>query len=116
MLKISTTENPSIAILHLDGGIDSTTTAQLQHTAFELMASGKNQCILDLAGVDYISSAGLRSILLITHQLLDQQGQLVVCQLQPTVHHVFTMTGFEKIISQFATLEQTLRHLESSRR
>ena len=81
--------------------------------ALEQIETGKNKCILDFAGVDYVSSAGLRTILLITHKLIDQQGHLIVCQLQPDVHSVFKMTGFDQIISQFPSLEQTLQQLES---
>ncbi len=111
MLDISTTLHPSAAILHLQGRIDSASSRQLEQIAATQIDNGHLKLILDFEQVDYISSAGLRSVLLITHKLIDLSGSLTVCNLNPSVLTVFEITGFSKIISHYSSLEDTLLHL-----
>ena len=108
MLDISTTFHPTAAVLHLQGRLDSSTSKQLEQAAASQIATGQLKLILDFAQIDYISSAGLRSVLLVTHQLIDLNGSLSVCNLSPAVLQVFEISGFSKIISQFPSLQDTL--------
>ena len=62
-IKVST-ENGRvpITIMHVDGDLDSTTFAQFQKKADELIKNGARYILVDLAHAPYVSSAGLRSI------------------------------------------------------
>ena len=63
----------------------------------ERCRAGGDRLVLDLAGVDYISSAGLLAIMLASKQITAQGGTLVIAGLQPFVKEVFE-------VSRFATL------------
>ncbi|MBO6054698.1 MAG: STAS domain-containing protein, partial [Oscillospiraceae bacterium] len=52
----------------------------------------------DLAGLTYISSAGLR-ILLSAQKLMNKQGTMTVRNVQPEIMEIFTMTGFDEILT-----------------
>ncbi|MEG2451000.1 MAG: STAS domain-containing protein, partial [Clostridia bacterium] len=58
-----------------------------------------NNVTLNLAGLDYISSAGLRLVLLLQNQMDDQNGTLTVQNTQKNVLDVFDMTGFSSILN-----------------
>lgn len=55
---------------------------------------GVSHLVLDLKGLDYISSAGLRVILSAQKTMSRKKGTLVVCDIKPEVYDVFEMTGF----------------------
>ena len=55
--------------------------------------------ILDMENLSYISSAGLRSILLIAKGLQKRNSQFAVCALQDAIGEVFRIVGFDKIVT-----------------
>lgn len=87
-------------ILEVEGRIDTNTSTVLQQAV--LLAFQKTQTvILDLQAVSYISSAGLR-VLLIGHKTAVSKGGIFeVHHLQETVAMVLQMSGFDKILKIF---------------
>lgn len=84
--------------LEVEGRVDTNTSASLQQAV--LLAFQKTQTvILDLQEVSYISSAGLR-VLLIGHKTAASKGGIFeVHNLQETVAMVLQMSGFDKILT-----------------
>jgi anti-anti-sigma factor len=70
-----------------------------------LIEEENNVLILDLVALDYISSAGLRSILTITKKLKEKDGKLLIARIQGMVKKVFEISGFHSIISIFDSVE-----------
>ena len=64
--------------------------------------------LLDLGGVDYISSAGLRAILLIGRKLNAMSGYLRFCNLGGMVKEVFSISGFNSLFPVYASLTEAL--------
>ena len=79
----------------VEGKID-TVTAQLLAT--ELQLDGVQDVTVDLAAVEYISSAGLRVFLNVQKALLAAGGQLSIAGANGSVRRIFTITGFARII------------------
>ncbi len=71
-------------------------------------AAGTDAVVLDLAGVEYVSSAGLRALLLAARQVKAQGGTLVVAALQPFVQEVFEISRFTMLFRTFATVRDAL--------
>ena len=67
--------------------------------------------VLDLAGVDYISSAGLRCFMLAEKQAKAQGGTIVVAAMQPVVKEIFEISGFTLVFETFATVHQAIAKL-----
>jgi anti-sigma B factor antagonist/stage II sporulation protein AA (anti-sigma F factor antagonist) len=81
----------------LDHGTAETLHAQLTpHLA--RCAKDLDHVVLDLSGVDYISSAGLRVIMLAAKQAKSQGGFLAVAAAQPLVHEIFEISKFTLVI------------------
>ena len=81
----------------LAGRLDTTTAPELEKelsTALE----GVQDFTLDLAGLDYLSSAGLR-VLLGAQKRMNRQGSMVVKNVCPTIMEVFEITGFSDILN-----------------
>jgi len=83
--------------LTVTGRIDTVTSPDFQKAALPL-AAGVKSIDLDLAGVEYVSSAGLRALAAIHLAVRDAGGALTVKNLQEDVKTVFDMTGFSALL------------------
>ena len=74
-------------------------------------AAGQDRIILDLAGVEYISSVGLRVLMLASKQAKAQGGAIGVAALQPAVKEIFDITRFTMVLSVFPSVREGLAQL-----
>lgn len=71
-------------------------------------APGKDHVVLDLGGVEYVASAGLRALMLAAKQVKTQGGTLVVAALQPVVREVFEISKFTLLFKTYASVRDAL--------
>src|SRR2546427_6531339 len=71
-------------------------------------AAGQDRVVLDFGAVDYISSAGLRVLMLAAKQAKAQGGVLAVAALQPIVREIFEISRFTLVLNVFPTLDEAL--------
>lgn len=92
-------KNTQGTALHItiEGRIDTTTAPQLE-SELRTSVSGITELYLDFAGVEYISSAGLR-VLLSAQKVMNRQGKMVISHVNETVMDVFDVTGFVDILT-----------------
>ena len=83
-------------VLEVEGKIDSMTTPQLQDAILLSLQKMKNLEV-DFAGVNYISSAGLRALLMGVKTAQAKQGSMVLLNVAEPVQEIFKMTGFSNI-------------------
>ena len=98
-------------IVPLLGQINSATAGALEAQLLTLVDGGVRQLVLDFAALDYISSAGLRLVLVLAKRLKQERGRLVLCAMQPHVHEVFDISGFLAILDVQATRQEALARL-----
>lgn len=89
--------NGNALTIALTGRLDTTNAPQLES---ELKASldGVENLTLDFAGLDYLSSAGLR-VLLAAQKTMNKQGSMVVRNVNETINEIFEVTGFCDILT-----------------
>ncbi|MCR4941042.1 MAG: STAS domain-containing protein [Treponemataceae bacterium] len=97
MLNITHEENAEEMNVFLEGRLDTTTAPQLEEFIKTKLDSVKKLCF-DLAKLEYISSAGLR-VLLLCHKTMAKQGEFIVRNVSEGVKEVFEVTGFEDILN-----------------
>ncbi|MBW1779795.1 MAG: STAS domain-containing protein [Deltaproteobacteria bacterium] len=85
-------------IVTVTGRMDAVTAPEFEKCMGDWIEAGETQFVVDFEGLDYISSAGLRSILTIAKSLKVKEGQIVLCALRDTVKEVFEISGFSTII------------------
>ncbi len=74
-------------------------------------AAGRDRVVIDLSGVEYISSVGLRVLMLASKQAKTQGGALAVAGLQPVVQEIFEISRFNLVLAVFPTLREALAKL-----
>jgi stage II sporulation protein AA (anti-sigma F factor antagonist) len=99
----------SVIVIAPRGRIDSTTSDTLETRLRELDRGGDRRVVVDLAGVDYISSAGLRVMLTLAKRTRDRSGALALCGLEDAVRHVFELAGFLPLFAVEATRDAAVR-------
>ena len=95
-MTIEIKRNVNETIIEAAGRLDTTTAPVLDKTINEDIEGTKN-LVLDLKGVEYISSAGLR-VLLSAQKKMQQNGSMKVKNVCEAVMEVFEMTGFADIL------------------
>ena len=95
-MTIEMKKNAQETILELAGRLDTTTAPALDKTINEELGDTKN-LVLNLKGLEYISSAGLR-VLLGAQKKMQKVGSMKVTNVCETVMEVFEMTGFADIL------------------
>jgi anti-anti-sigma factor len=74
-------------------------------------ATGRDRLVLDCARLEYISSAGLRVLMLAARQVKAQGGSMVVAAMQPVVREVFEISRFNLVFETFGTMREALGRL-----
>jgi anti-anti-sigma factor len=93
------------------GRVDSGTAGALEGRLLDRLAAGHRQLVIDLAEVQYISSAGLRVLLLTLNKLKAVGGRLVLCSMGHSVREVFELAGFTAIFEIEPSREQARARL-----
>ncbi len=103
-----------ILVLSLDGRIDHANSEAFRSSLgpfVDRCKSDGERIVLDLAGVDYISSAGLRCFMLAEKQAKAQGGTIVVAAMQPVVKEIFEISRFTLVFETFATVRDALARI-----
>ena len=96
-MTIEIKKNVDETVLEIVGRLDTTTAPALDKTINEDIKDVKN-LVLDLGGLEYISSAGLR-VLLSAQKKMQKIGSMKVANVKEEVMEVFEMTGFSSIFT-----------------
>mgnify|MGYP002627293823 CR=1 FL=1 len=97
MLNITKEINQGSAYFSLEGRLDTITAPQLEE-AIKSEISGLTQLTLDFDQLEYISSAGLR-VLLMAQKLMDKQGKMTIVDANDDILEIFEVTGFSEILT-----------------
>ena len=89
--------NGSELTLTLNGRLDTTPAPELENAIKENIA-GVTNLVMDFAGLEYLSSAGLR-VILSAQKTMNKQGEMVIRNVNETINEVFEITGFIDILT-----------------
>ena len=97
MLSIEKKTNGTELTVALIGRLDTTTAPEFEKELKESI-DGLTVLIIDMAALEYISSAGLR-VLLSAQKIMGKQGEMKVTQVSETIMEIFEVTGFSDILT-----------------
>ena len=98
-MEINRSDTNEAAILHLSGRLDTITAPKLQEALVDSINGSAGKVILDLEKLAYVSSAGLR-VLLLCEKNSKASGKLMeLMNVSPDVMEVFQITGFAGILT-----------------
>lgn len=100
-----------VLVLALKGRLDSVNASAVEASITDQIKQGANRLVLDFTEIAYVSSAGLRVVLVVAKRLKEVGGKLVLVGLAPSVHEVFSISGFLQILTVCDTREAALAKL-----
>jgi anti-anti-sigma factor len=95
----------NIRLIKLDGKLDITGVGQIE-TPFAAYCAGDGvRVVVDLTGVDFLASIGIRFLTLTAKSIMSRGGKIVLLNPMPDVQHVLEITGIPEIIPIYSHLE-----------
>lgn len=110
-MEIRTKKEKNAIVVSIKGRMDAASSSDFEKQLSELMAKGEKDFIIDFGELDYISSAGLRSILTMLKNLKEKNGGLLLCSLKDLVKDVFDISGLSHVIPICETVESALSQI-----
>jgi anti-anti-sigma factor len=104
-------EKGDVVVVRVLGRLDAASSPQLEKKISSIIESGHFKLVMNLAGVDYLSSAGMRLMLSISKKLKSLEGKVVACSLNEEVMEVIKMAGFHQVLELYSTEEECFNHL-----
>jgi anti-sigma B factor antagonist len=112
-MEIDQTCIDNTPVVSVSGRIDATTSKDLETTLSGLIDQDNSEIVIDLQGVTYISSIGLRVLLAAQKKVRAKNGGIMLVSLQPFVREVFEMTGFTRLFSIYSHQDEALSGMKS---
>jgi len=88
-----------VLIVRMSGRLDSSTAQPAEESFSRALGDGPPRLAVDLSKVEYVSSAGLRVLLVVAKKVQQAKGKVVLFGLVPNVREVFSISGFDQIFS-----------------
>jgi anti-anti-sigma factor len=92
-------DTPGPVLLTPSGRLDTNTSAEFEKDVMAQLSRQPRAMVMDFSGLGYVSSAGLRVVLLAAKRMKAAGGAFVLCGLSPSVAEVFKVSGFLSILT-----------------
>ncbi|NTV52928.1 MAG: STAS domain-containing protein, partial [Candidatus Firestonebacteria bacterium] len=99
---------PEISVIMINGYIDTTTSSELERVIQNLLREQRYKLIVDLSGVDYISSAGWGIFISEIKNLRNHRGDLKLANMSANVSEVYELLEFATILTSAASLNEAV--------
>lgn len=115
-MQISSRQFADVVVAAPVGRIDHHSAGKLEEALAPLLEkSGANKAavVFDFSGVEYISSVGLRVLMIAAKQMRANEAKIAVAALQPVVSEIFSISRFDRVLDVFPTVRGALEHLSA---
>ena len=102
-MEITVKKDSGITVVYPSGRIDTSTAKNFEEGIMKIIPDNQ-QIIISFSNISYISSAGLRVILVAGKRIASMKGQIALADMSEKIHEVFKMSGFDKILKIYPTL------------
>lgn len=107
-MEFDNKKNGDALVVMVSGRMDAITAPEFDAQCQSWIDASETKIVVDLSGLEYISSAGLRSILSAAKKVKGAQGDLLFSGLSGMVEEVFSVSGFSAMFKLYATPEDAL--------
>jgi len=108
-VQIHTNKEGNGTVVQLQGKVDATSAPGVEQALIGVIDKGEKKLVLDCASLDFISSAGLRSLLLAVKKMKAAGGMISLAALQPHVKEVFDISGFSALFTIHSSRADALK-------
>lgn len=109
MLEITNESIKDVLVIHLDGRLDGITSKSFMEKVSEYEQAKYARVVLNCEHLTYISSEGLRVILVLAKNTRSLGGVLALCDLTEAVKFVITISGFDNILGVYDSVEKAIK-------
>ncbi len=97
-----------VSEVRVDGVVDTLTANELEQVIDSLLRRGRYKIVIDLAGVDYISSAGWGIFISHIKDVRSHEGDIKLAGMVPDVHEIFELLEFDKVLQIFSSVDEAI--------
>jgi anti-anti-sigma factor len=108
-MEISELKTDQCVIIGITGRLDTTNYSILEKKLMDMIDSHHDKILVDCAKMDYVSSSGLRILLMALKKITMAKGKFVLCSLQENIREIFEISGFTNIFEIYATQDEALK-------
>ena len=108
-MQISVKSVKKVKVLNLEGKLDTQSSPEAEEHLTRLINAGETRILINLENLDYISSSGLRVLLVVAKRLKSAGGELRICSANDFVKEVFEISGFATIFRTLETEAEALK-------
>jgi len=112
-MNVTSSTVDSITIIEATGSIDSKTAPEFERNALTAI-QGQSAVIIDLSNVEFLSSAGLRVLLMIYRQVKAKNGKVVLVGTSEEIQDIMANTGFLTFFSLAETMQEGIDILKAA--
>jgi anti-anti-sigma factor len=112
-MEISERKVGNVCIVSITGRLDSGTSDSLGQRLHQLIDRGERRLVIDAEKLDYISSTGLRVLLVAAKRLKAVDGRIVLSSLKPHILEVFEIAGFKSIFPIYGNTDQATQQISA---
>ena len=102
-----------IAVVRVSGYVDTTTSHELEKKVNSILERRIHNIVIDLSGVDYVSSAGWGIFIGEIREIREQSGDLKLSGMSPDVYEVFELLEFQNILEAYPTAAEAIQRFEA---
>ena len=107
-LSMDTDNTQSVSVMKIKGRIDSDTTPEFEHALLQLLNDKRNKIILNLQGVEFLSSAGLRAMVKALKGAQSGGGDVRLVSVPEPIEGLLLTVGMNQMFKKFPTTEEAL--------
>ena len=112
--EVQTKDEGKVLVVALSGQLDTRAAPQLEKALDAQVGQGRNEILVDCARLDFVTSAGLRVLLMTGKRVAAAGGRLALCALNPSVREVFDISGFANLFPILPARESALEWLATN--
>lgn len=108
-MKVHETKIGGVAVTALSGRIDSASAAACEAELARLLQDGRTAMVIDMAEVDYLSSAGIRALVMLYKRAVARDIPLVLARTQEHIREILEIAGLTEELPVHSDIDAALR-------
>jgi anti-anti-sigma factor len=97
-VEVKESVHGDVRVMRIEGRLDAATSPIVERKVNEAIEGGAHKLVFNFAGVDYLSSAGMRLLLTVSKKVASKGGRLSVAEVSDEVMEVIKMAGFDRVL------------------
>ncbi len=102
-------------LVTVSGRLDQQETATFETYLNDLLNQGHNRLLIDLSGVTYVNSGGLRCLVTVWRQAQVRGGDVALCSLNERIAQLFAVVGFSKVFNIYSSQDSAIQDLSGKK-